>query len=294
MISNSPDVHGTAPGLTISRRRVLIGGLALVGTSLFGSALAQQQYKGVTAKPGGSKPTYLPETGSEDPVAHSIAENLFWNEQMMEHAAFFVMLMPGPELAKQRAQAEAFKTSFAGQLAKAGTATKADYRASNQSSIDQVKRFVDFKHRMRDEQTAGRLKSLVWPTFFDHTAREGEYFTARLERLSAGDVSVDRAKAAEFWTMIMGEHADFVAHLLDPTERELVAKAMQTSDAFRKLQGQHQSGKAIQAVEDILDFKVAAEKGIETGQIKSIIHPTLADHVRREAVKAADELRRAA
>jgi hypothetical protein len=30
-------------------------------------------------------------------VAHSVAENLFWNEQMMEHAMFFVMLMPGPD-----------------------------------------------------------------------------------------------------------------------------------------------------------------------------------------------------
>jgi len=46
-------------------------------------------------------------------------------------------------------------------------------------------------------------------------------------------------------------------------------------------------------VSDIIDFKTAAEKGIQTGQIKSIIHPTLADHVRREALKAADELKRA-
>ena len=47
------------------------------------------------------------------------------------------------------------------------------------------------------------------------------------------------------------------------------------------------------AVDDIIDFKIAAEKGIELGEIRSIIHPTLADHVRREAIKAADELKRA-
>ncbi|MGI8918156.1 MAG: DUF2935 domain-containing protein [Pyrinomonadaceae bacterium] len=45
---------------------------------------------------------------------------------------------------------------------------------------------------------------------------------------------------------------------------------------------------------DIIDFKTAAEKGIQTGKIKSIIHPALADHVRREAIKFADELKRAA
>lgn len=43
----------------------------------------------------------------------------------------------------------------------------------------------------------------------------------------------------------------------------------------------------------ITDFKTAAEQGIETGQIKSIIHPALADHVRREAVRFRDELLRA-
>jgi hypothetical protein len=88
--------------------------------------------------------------------------------------------------------------------------------------------------------------------------------------------------------------ADFVAHLLDPAGRELVKKAMDASDGFRQLHDQPSDQKeaASRAVDEIIDFKVA-EKGIETGQIKSIIHPTLADHVRREALKAADELARA-
>jgi hypothetical protein len=45
-------------------------------------------------------------------------------------------------------------------------------------------------------------------------------------------------------------------------------------------------------VQEIIDFKTAGARGIETAQIKSIIDPRLADHVRREAVKFADELRR--
>jgi hypothetical protein len=36
------------------------------------------------------------------------------------------------------------------------------------------------------------------------------------------------------------------------------------------------------------------ERGIVTCKIKSILHPTLADHVRREAVQADDDLKRAA
>jgi hypothetical protein len=38
------------------------------------------------------------------------------------------------------------------------------------------------------------------------------------------------------------------------------------------------------AADDIIDFKTAAERGIQAGKIKSIIHPALADHVRRGAV----------
>jgi hypothetical protein len=40
--------------------------------------------------------------------------------------------------------------------------------------------------------------------------------------------------------------------------------------------------------------ETAAEKGIQTGKIRSIILSALAGHVRCEALKAADELRRAA
>jgi hypothetical protein len=93
----------------------------------------------------------------------------------------------------------------------------------------------------------------------------------------------------------MGEHADFIAHLLDPQERELILKASEIGNAFRNLHDQIPAEKEsiMLAVDDIIDLKVAAEKGIELGQIKSIIHPTLADHVRREALPAADELKRA-
>ena len=103
-------------------------------------------------------------------------------------------------------------------------------------------------------------------------------------------------ETAEFWTLIMGEHADFIAHLLDPAERHLIMKSMQTGTAFHKMHDSLPSTKdpVAKMVDEIIDFKVAAEKGVVTGTIKSIIHPSLADHVRREALKAADDLKRAA
>ena len=306
---NSYEIQGDQSDQGITRRKILIaGGATLVGATLLGplleNVLGQEmnsqdmKRRGITSKEGGMKPTFLPEADSKDPVAHSIAENLFWNEQMMEHAKFFVMLMPGPELAGPRGQAEQFQQTFAGQLEKSRAANldRGNYTAFNRSTVELVKPYSDFKHRMRDEQSAGRLQSLVWPSFFEHTAREAERFSKRLDQFSRGDASIDMKEAAEFWTIIMGEHADFIAHLLDPEENALIQKAMQTSSAFRQMHKSVPSSKGPveKAVDDIIDFKTAAEKGIQTGKIKSIIHPTLADHVRREALKAADELKRAA
>ena len=279
----------------LARRRMLIGSVALIGATVIAVPAAFANAPGVTSVPGGSKPTFVPDAGSSDPRAHSVAENLFWCEQMMEHALFFTMLMPGERLAKPRQEADAFRTSFAAHLAKAPGLTADTYVDFNRASIEHTKRLVDYKERMGKEQEAGRLQSLTWPTFFEHTAREGDYFIERLQRLSRGDVGVDPDKAAKFWTLIMGQHAGFIAHLLDPKEQALVDKAMKTSDDFAKLHHRPGAqGKTLRAVEDILDFKVAAEKGIQTGAIRSIIDPALADHVRREAIKAADELRRAA
>jgi Domain of unknown function (DUF2935) len=302
-----------ANGLKLTRRKILIGGgTVLVGTTLVGrlseTALAQAidsqvaaagtraVPRGVTTKDGGLKPVYLPESGSTDPVAHSLAENLFWTDILAEHGRFFAMLMPGPELAKERDQAEHFQRRFATQFEKVRTAAidRANLAAFNRTTVEMVKPFVDFKNDMFKAQRSGRLKSLVWPTFFDHTAREAERFSRRLEQLSRGTIEIEKSDAVGFWTQIMGEHADFIVHLLDPEEFELIEKAMKTSQGFRQLHDQRASREEAveRAVDEVIDFKTAALKGVQTGQIKSIIHPTLADHVRREAVKCSDELRR--
>ena len=217
------DDHDHA-GLGLTRRKILLrGGTVLVGTTLAGSmpvsalgdAIASQVAatgssalpRGVTAKGGGMKPVYLPEAGSADPVAYSLAENLFWTDILAEHGNFFAMLMPGPELAKERGQAETFQRRFANQFEKVRTASidRTNLAAFNRATSEIVKPFVDFKNDMFKAQRSGRLKSLVWPTFFDHTAREAERFSKRLEQLSRGTVDVDKSDAIDFWTQIMGE-----------------------------------------------------------------------------------------
>ena len=288
-------------GIKVSRRDLLpagsvtLDGAALVGLPFSSSASA----KSFTKFPDDwMKPVVLPKAGSNDPVEFSIAESRFWNEQMMEHAKFFIMLMPGAELNDERGEAERFQRTFADQLSKTKTAKldSSNYAAFNRENIEMLKPYADWQKKLSQEQASGKLMSLVWSTFFDHTAAETVHLVARLEQFSRGDTSTGLKETASFWTQIMGEHADFIAHLLDPAERDLIMKAMQTADGFHKTHHHLPSSKnpLETMVDEIIDFKTATEKGIIMGKIKSILHPTLADHVRREAIKAADDLKRAA
>ena len=238
------------------------------------------------------KPTYVAER--RDPVAYSIADNLFWNDILMEHAQFFVLLMPGPALDEPRRQAEEFQRLFARQLEQSRAIDAGNYVAINQSSIDLAKRFSDYKKTMQAQQESGKMRSLVWPLFFEHTAREADRFSRRLSLYSRRQIEYERREVVDFWSKTMSEHAAFIAHLLDPQEELLISQANKLHDAFdnparlRAAQGDP----VHKAAEEILDFKTVGEKGIRAGMIKSIIPPDLAAHVRREAVRFIDELER--
>jgi hypothetical protein len=297
-----------------------VAGVTLVGTAIFGTsgcasalgslfphvevgAIRPESVAGVAVGTldGGTKPIYVTRPGSQDPVEHSVADTLFWGEQLMEHAMFFVMLMPGPELAQPRGRAEQFQRQFADHLAllRRSSLDRGDYVAFNRSTLALARPFIEYKREMQEAEESGRMHSLVWPSFFDHTRKEAERFVRRLDQLNGGDATFSRAEVLPFWADKMEEHSLFIAHLLDPDEKLLKKAAEASAKTFEKMEKAPPAGRggpsdpAMAAVHAIIDFKTAAEQGIQTGKIKSIIHPALADHVRREAVRFGDELSRA-
>ena len=315
------EAEPTDPPRVITRRQIVkAAGVTLIGTTVLGvggvaSAITKpsQQFPRVPTGPvrpvivagakvgtldSGAKPIYVTRPGSRDPVEHSVADTLFWGDIMMEHAMFFVMLMPGRELAGPRAEAEQFQRSFSAQIARLlnGRLDRSNYVEFNRSTLGLVRSFIEYKRRNEEGQSSGRLRSLVWPSFFNHTRKEAERFASRLEQLNRGDTFYVRSEVIPFWSDKMAEHALFIAHLLDIDQDPLIDAAENNNRLFRRLERNPFIGRrrALAAVQQIIDFKTAAARGIETGQIKSIIHPALADHVRREAVRFKDELGRAA
>jgi hypothetical protein len=287
--------HDASSPILPSRRQVLAGGgLALAGLALSRWAPAAEAAEVAPAR--GQKPVVLPPAGSKDPPAHALAEMRFWTDILSEHGMFFAMLLPGRELAAERSQAERFQSDFADLHARASAADAGAVTALSRTVQDAVGPFVDWKLRMQEAQASGRIHGLVWPMFFEHAAHEAQRFSRRLSQLQSGSAELDRAEVLEFWGMVMGEHALFIAHLLDPDEVDLVNRAYDAREAFQGLRseaaGAGRAEHALGLAEEIVDFKSAAQRGIAEGTIKSIIQPALADHVRREALKFVDELRR--
>lgn len=277
----------------------------------------------LTRTPGATGPesTYekvmvLPKREDDDPSHHAWADARFAADILAEHALFFALLMPQEVAATERAQALEFMRTFTAlfeRIGQSGPPERSELKGFITGVNDEIKPFVEYKARLGEAQATGNLRSLVWPLFFDHTRNEAERWERRLNGLAGGESEFDRTEVVKFWTNIMDEHARFVAHLLDPDEYELIEKSFNTATVFRDLG----NGGAIAALADepatvldslaknpeldavmsaaqtILDFKTQAVRDIEAGRIKSIIEPRLADHVRREALKFLNELKRA-
>jgi Domain of unknown function (DUF2935) len=97
----------------------------------------------------------------------------------------------------------------------------------------------------------------------------------------------------DFWSKTMGEHSEFIAHLLDPDEKLLIDEAEKLGKSLRSREFRNVPGDAVtKAAQELLDFKTVGEKGIYAGKIKLIIDPRRASHVRPEAVRFIDELKR--
>jgi hypothetical protein len=143
-----------------------------------------------------------------------------------------------------------------------------------------------------------------FPLLVDHTSREANYFRNRLVELNQGKLEPLKDAIIDenvFFLRIMADHAKFIGHLLDPSERKLVEQAREFSHDFDQLLFQAKDLESMRAqsqtdplltqflnqnkvsVKSLRDFKQTARDLIDQCKIKSIIHPLLADHVFREA-----------
>ncbi len=290
----------------LSRRRLLaLGGSAALGGAALRSPLlhgapeagARQWIASLTQS---DEETGITLPSAEDPVALSAAENRFWSQVLMEHAQMFTMLMLPPRLSGPRGEAEKFLSTFMDRAddARKTEFTRDNYKKFNQATAEHARKFAEWKLGMRDEQAAGRLQSLVWPSFFGAASTEAKRFATRLERINAGTLTLERDEVVGFWMSDGADHTAMIAHLLDPEEHRLIHQAKEYSkkcSELRALKPGKEGGNdpVMETARDLIAFEATIHQGIQDGRIHSIINPMMADHMHREHLRFMDELKRA-
>jgi len=241
-------------------------------------------------------------------VARSLDEIRFWSRIMKEHSLFLKLGFRCDDTQLIQ-EANHFYTVFEGIENKSHMYTvdtdPQTIRKFNEEVYVAASNIWAFKRKVLGLILQCKLPGgNNFPLLVDHVSREANYFRNRLSELNLGnleplpDAIIDENV---FFLRIMADHAKFIGHLLDPSERQLVEQARSFSQDFDTLlfqaidldsmRPQSQTYPLLDqfldenrvSVKSLRDFKKTARDLIEACRIKSIIHPLLADHVFREA-----------
>ncbi|MBE1440850.1 DUF2935 domain-containing protein [Paenibacillus sp. OAS669] len=241
-------------------------------------------------------------------VTRSLDEIRFWSRIMKEHS-LFLRLGFRCEDTQLIQEANGFYSIFEQIETRANSYSIATdpqlIRAFNSEVRNAASHIWVFKRKVLGLILTCKLPGANnFPLLVDHISREANYFRNRLSELNNGqleplpDAIIDENV---FFLKIMADHAKFISHLLDPSERKLVDQANEFSHDFDQLLWQAQDLSSMRpqsqtqpllsqfldqnrvSVVSLRDFKKTARDLIDACRIKSIIHPLLADHVYREA-----------
>lgn len=155
-----------------------------------------------------------------------------------------------------------------------------------------------FKEQLLVKVRSCKMFTANYPLLIEHILREARHFMNMLVMLVRRE-SMNRPKdllnQLFFWNRQMGEHAKFIAGLLDPSEEALIKTARMFGRKFDALTAEAEqvakqtmdiAGITVNSrrqTERLRDFKATGTKGILECKIQSIIVPLLGDHVLREA-----------
>ncbi|NLY90841.1 MAG: DUF2935 domain-containing protein [Firmicutes bacterium] len=174
-----------------------------------------------------------------DFITESLRQNRFWTQIMSEHALFIREGLPCGETALINEAIE-LQRLFAQLKARADQTPRdqAAVCALNRDVIQALDRIIAFKSVVLKRMITCQMGGFNYPLLIDHIRREAIRFRTNLEKLNNNIQTPIAELALEeeiFWLRIMGDHARFIAHLLDPSERPLVKRATQFGKDFETL-----------------------------------------------------------
>jgi hypothetical protein len=168
----------------------------------------------------------------------------------------------------------------------------------NRAAMGLTRQLLAFKEQVYRSVTSCTIVTKNYPLFLDHLVREARHYLEMLQALLTSGMPespLHKAEMEYFWNEIMGEHAQFIDGLLDPTEKALKETSRVFEAEFERLHAEAGAARSMlqmlpgvtqaseTATEQLSEFKSAGTRGIITCKIRSVILPLQADHVLREA-----------
>lgn len=150
--------------------------------------------------------------------------------------------------------------------------------------------FRNFLSHVYERANAGEWIGWLYPLWLDSMRRSLDYGIASLDRADAGRARAPAQARAEetcTWTRLMLDASVLIAHLLDPSEANMIAQARNFGMQFGRLSSACNSGDphVLATVEKLTAQFLAWVKGsgIGTAKVKSTISPVLAVYFARNA-----------
>lgn len=238
-------------------------------------------------------------------VPLTLHEVRFWLRIMKEHSLFIKLGLPCDQTELIN-EAQEFYNVFEDLQKKACRINcDDDFKCFIELVMVAVKNIFCFKRNLLHLLIECRIRGgSNYPLLIDHISREAMYFHKILEKIRCGEMKypVDAIVSENvFWLRIMADHLKFIRGLLDPSEREVLNTTDTLSNKFDQLQLHARDFDSMlwhfrpnndfkrfetevtNSMEELRDFKEAAEELIKQCAVLSLIPPLLADHVRREA-----------
>jgi len=168
----------------------------------------------------------------------------------------------------------------------------------NQEALNIANTAISMQTMVLNEVLSCKMFTTMYPLMLKHVTDEAKHYVEMLTMLQRrADMHTIREAIEHelFWDIVMGQHAQFIRGMLDPSENDLIntannfvkefaGLANETKQAMDQLASfQKVTQNNMGATTRIRDFKAQGTQGILECKIRSIILPLLSDHVLREA-----------
>ncbi len=210
------------------------------------------------------------------------AQTVFWSRQFSEHLEFLAMLLTDQDA---KHGAEILKPEYD----QARKVALADPGRAPELIRDAHDRVRAYQGEILERLASGQFLGWAFPLFVDHVTREMDLYA----HLVYGGPEPEGGVNGEV-KRLGAEHAQFAAHLLDPSETDLSRQASAAAYALYALVDNNSriaNEAAARAQRLLVTFLDKNEIGTPRGAL-SIIPLSLAEHVKREQWYFANTLDR--